>query len=134
MDGACHCGNISFDLNWLPGPAEIPARRCACSFCRKHGGVWTSCRDGSLRVSVREPGRVSCCRSGAGTAEFHVCAACGVVPLVSSRIAGNVYAVVNVNAFEALSIPEGCDEPVSFDGEGEADRLARNWIGDVRFL
>src|SRR5438094_129248 len=41
--GSCHCGNISFTLDWKPEPSEIPARACSCSFCTKHGGVWTSC-------------------------------------------------------------------------------------------
>jgi len=40
--GGCHCGNIAFELGWEPDPDEIPARACDCSFCVKHGGVWTS--------------------------------------------------------------------------------------------
>jgi hypothetical protein len=50
--GSCHCGNISFELNWLPDPTEIPARACNCSFCTKHGGAWTSLPTGSLRISI----------------------------------------------------------------------------------
>jgi hypothetical protein len=42
ISGRCHCGNISFALDWQPEPSEIPARACTCSFCAKHGGVWTS--------------------------------------------------------------------------------------------
>jgi len=37
--GSCHCGNISFHLDWSPDPAEIRARACDCTFCVKHGGV-----------------------------------------------------------------------------------------------
>ena len=29
-------------LTWDPDPKEIPARACDCTFCQKHGGVWTS--------------------------------------------------------------------------------------------
>jgi hypothetical protein len=47
ISGRCHCGNISFALDWRPEPSEIPARACICSFCAKHGGVWTSCSTGS---------------------------------------------------------------------------------------
>ena len=54
IHGSCHCGNIAFDLVWEPAPAEIPARACTCSFCRKHGGVWTSNPRGSLRVTERD--------------------------------------------------------------------------------
>src|SRR6516162_1844353 len=53
ISGRCHCGNISFALDWRPEPSEIPARACTCSFCVKHGGVWTSCPTGSLTVSVK---------------------------------------------------------------------------------
>ena len=42
ITGRCHCGNISFALDWQPEPTDIPARACSCSFCTKHGGVWTS--------------------------------------------------------------------------------------------
>ena len=57
--GSCHCGNISFELNWLPDPTEIPARACNCSFCTKLGGVWTSLPTGYLRISIEEPALVS---------------------------------------------------------------------------
>ena len=100
ISGRCHCGNISFALDWRPEPSEIPARACTCSFCVKHGGVWTSCPTGSLTVSVKDRGRISKYAFGTKTAEFHVCTGCGVVPVVTSQIDGRLYAVVSVNAFE----------------------------------
>ena len=100
ISGACHCGNVSFKLDWQPEPREIPARACSCSFCVKHGGVWTSCPTGSLTVLVKDPNRVSRYSFGTRTAEFHVCSRCGIVPVVTSTIEGHVYAVVSVNAFE----------------------------------
>jgi hypothetical protein len=54
IDDACHCGNVSFTLEWLPAPTEIPARACGCSFCVKHGGVWTSNPKGSLQIEVKD--------------------------------------------------------------------------------
>jgi hypothetical protein len=88
ISGRCHCGNIFFALAWRPEPSEIPAR--ACSFCAKHGGVWTSCPTGSLTVSVKDRTRASKYAFGTKTAEFHVCTGCGVVPVVTSRIDGPV--------------------------------------------
>lgn len=135
--GRCHCDNVSFSLDWTPEPEAIPARACGCSFCVKRGGVWTSCRTGKLRVSVRDPSKVSRYAFGTKTAEFHVCAVCGVTPVVTSLIEGRLYAVVSVNALEG--VPAGLVQPattVSFDGESEADRLARRkrgWIADVVF-
>ena len=134
--GACHCGNISFRLDWQPEPKEIPARACSCAFCVKHGGVWTSCPSGSLAVRVKDSRHVSTYAFGTKTAEFHVCSRCGVVPVVTSTIEGHVYAVVSVNAFGNVDTSLLQRASVSFDGEGQGDRLRRrqrNWIGHVEF-
>jgi hypothetical protein len=133
--GSCHCGNITFNLDWQPEPTEIPARACSCSFCIKHGGVWTSCPTGALAVELKDAARVSKYSFGTRTADFHICTVCGVVPVVTSEIDGKTYAVVNVNTLEGIeSLLKRA--PVSFEGEDEASRLARrarNWIGNVRF-
>ncbi|HEY0767571.1 MAG TPA: hypothetical protein VGD47_06415 [Steroidobacteraceae bacterium] len=136
ISGRCHCGNISFALNWEPEPSEIPARACTCSFCTKHGGVWTSCPAGSLKVLVKAPSLVSKYSFGSKTAEFHICSTCGVVPLVTSRIDGRLYAVVSINAFEGVepSLLRPASS-VTFEGESEDARLARrkrNWIANVQ--
>jgi hypothetical protein len=136
IHGGCHCGNIRFTLDWAPEPVEIPARACTCSFCTKHGGVWTSCATGRLRVHLADPAHVSRYSFGTRTADFHTCARCGVVPVVSSRIQGRLYAVVSVNAFEGVPAAMLRHSAASFDGEDEAGRLSRrakNWIGDVEF-
>jgi hypothetical protein len=136
ISGACHCGNISFRLDWQPEPTDIPARACSCSFCVKHGGVWTSCPTGSLVVRVREPSSAASYAFGTKTAEFHVCARCGVVPVVTSTVDGRRYAVVSVNAFDNVDAALLKRGSVSFDGEGAGDRLARrqrNWIPNVEF-
>ena len=134
--GGCHCGNISFTLEWRPEPSEIPARACDCSFCTKHGGVWTSCPAGTLKLSVKDRARVSRYAFGTKTAEFHVCSACGIVPVVTSRIDGREYAVVSVNAFEGVDPALVRKAPVTFEGENQDARLARrtrNWIRDVQW-
>jgi hypothetical protein len=134
--GKCHCGNISFALTWEPEPETIPARACTCSFCTKHGGVWTSNPKGALEIRVKEPALVSNYAFGTRTAEFHICTRCGVVPVVTSRIDGRVYAVVSVNAFEGVDPAMLSRAPASFDSEGEDSRLARRkrtWIANVRY-
>jgi hypothetical protein len=134
IHGKCHCGNIAFTLAWDPDPREIPARACGCTFCTKHGGVWTSNPDGALSVKVLDESLVTRYRFGTGTAEFHICSRCGIVPLVTSRIDDRLYAVVSVNAFEGVDPSLLKRSPASFDGEGEASRLARrkrNWIAKV---
>ena len=137
ITGSCHCGNLTYTLDWAPDPTEIPARACTCTFCRKHGGVWTSCPAGRLRISVKEPAQVSRYAFGTETADFHVCRQCGVVPLVSSNIDGRDYAVVNVNTFDNVDPALLLHGSANLDGESVDDRLARrqrNWIGSVTFL
>jgi hypothetical protein len=136
ISGSCHCGNISFTLNWEPEPSEIPARACTCSFCAKHGGVWSSCPRGSLKVDVKEPSLVSRYSFGTKTAQFHTCSTCGVVPVVTSRIDGRLYAVVSVNAFEGVAPSLLRRASATFDGETEGTRLERrkrNWIANVEY-
>jgi hypothetical protein len=130
ISGKCHCGNISFALDWQPEPAEIVARACTCSFCTKHGGVWTSCPSGSLEITVDQPSLVSKYAFGTRTAEFHVCTVCGIVPVVTCRIDQRLYAVVSVNAFENVDPAMLRRSSAAFDAEDQAARLARrrrNW-------
>lgn len=137
ITGSCHCGNISFGLDWQPDPKVLPARACDCSFCVKHGGVWTSNPQGRLRVEVKNPSKVSHYEFGTRTANFLICARCGAVPVVTSEIDGNTYAVVSVNAFNNVPPDMLQRASVTFEGESEADRLARrvkNWIPHVEFV
>ncbi|HZX91956.1 MAG TPA: hypothetical protein VFE67_15055 [Rudaea sp.] len=134
INGKCHCGNIAFALDWPDASPEIPARACGCSFCVKHGGVWTSNPKASLAVTVRDAALVSAYTFGTQTATFHVCAKCGAVPLVTSDIENHRYAVVNVNALEGLDPSRLRRGSADFEGEDTPSRLARrarNWIADV---
>ena len=135
IKGKCHCGNIAFELGWEGDPPEIPARACGCSFCTKHGGVWTSNPRANLAVIVRDPALVSRYEFGTRTATFHVCSRCGAVPVVTSEIENRLYAVVNVNALENVDPTWLRRAAASFEGETVESRLARrqrNWIPDVR--
>lgn len=137
IHGRCHCGNLAFTLDIEPMPAMLPARACDCSFCVKHGGVWTSSPAGRLRVSIADADQVHPYAFGTKTATFHVCGRCGVVPVVTSEVDGHTYAVVSVNAFDGFPADRLQRGPASFDGEGQGERLARrarHWIADVAFV
>ena len=137
IKGRCHCGNVTFELEWEGDPPEIAVRACGCSFCVKHGGVWTSHPRARLAVARQDTTLVSPYVFGTRTAIFHVCARCGVVPVVTSTIADRVYAVVNVNTFENVDPARLRRATADFEGEGVESRLARrarNWIADVRFV
>jgi hypothetical protein len=135
--GSCHCGNIAFELDWTPEPTEIPARACTCTFCMRHGGVWTSCPTGTLRVTIGDPSLAVSYAFGTRTADFHICLRCGIVPLVTSRVDGRLYAVVSVNAFDGVDSALLKRAESNLEEETESERLSRrqrNWIGDVEFV
>ena len=87
IHGKCHCGNIAFDLELEGDAPEIPARACGCSFCVKHGGVWTSHPKATLAVTIVTHS-FHPVPSERGL-PFHICARCGAVPLVTSEVAGH---------------------------------------------
>ncbi len=135
ITGKCHCGNMAIELDWKGDLAEIPARACGCSFCVKHGGVWTSNPSSRLAVTIRDASLVSKYAFGSRTATFHVCSRCGVVPLVTSEIENHVYAVVNVSVLENVDPSRLRRSAADFEGEDAGTRLARrkrNWIADVQ--
>ncbi len=125
IQGACHCGNIRFDLQWPSSAAEIGARQCGCSFCQKHGGAWTSHPDATLVVKIGDPAGLSKYRFGTETADFYVCSICGIVPFVIGDIDSERYAVVNVNTFCASDDYSISTTPSNFDGEDTGKRLER---------
>ncbi|MHC4067361.1 MAG: GFA family protein [Planctomycetota bacterium] len=134
IKGKCHCGNITYVLHWPGEAATIPVRACSCSFCVKHGGVYTSHRDAELAAAIHDQALVSRYRFGTGTADFHLCSRCGVVPFVTSTIDGSLYAVVNVNSFEDMDPSRFSRAVTDFDGEtteSRLDRRKRNWIPSV---
>jgi hypothetical protein len=134
IQGRCHCGNIEFVLEWPADAIEIAARACDCSFCVKHGGVWTSNPDARLVVTCHDAALVSRYEFGTGTATFHVCSRCGAVPIVTSTIENHLYAVVNVNTFENVEPARIRASSAHFESEAIAARLLRrkrNWIANV---
>ena len=132
IQGSCHCGNIQFTFQRPDnGDAPIPGRACGCTFCQKHGGLYTSHPQGELQATVKDNALLNKYRFGTKTADFYTCANCGVVPFVVSEIEGNDYAVVSVRAFDGVASSEIDTAPADFDGEGTGGRLerrTRTWI------
>lgn len=134
LSGACHCGNIRMDLHTQKKADELVPRECSCSFCRKHQASWISDPEGSVHIRYVDAKRVSPYRFGTKTADFIVCAYCGVLMVTTCEIEGRLRAVLNIRAMAdvAFAPPVTTD----FDGEDVQSRLARrarNWTGSVVF-
>jgi hypothetical protein len=128
LDGSCHCGGVRIAFHTAKAPGALGARACQCSFCRAHGASWTSDPAGSLEIAVAGP--VSRYRFGTGTADFLVCARCGVVPAVTWERDGGLFGVVRVQCLAARDALLAHERPADFEAESVELRLARrarNW-------
>lgn len=127
-EGSCHCGAVKVALQTRKTAAELGARSCQCSFCRMHGASWTSDPAGELSVNIA--GNVSRYRLGTGSAEFLICASCGVVPAVIWEADGRLLSVVRVECLPERDALLAHATRTDFDNEVLAQRLARrsrNW-------
>ena len=137
IKGACHCGNISYELEWPADGFPITKRECSCSFCRKHGAAYTSHPNSRLNVQARNKKEVTYYRFGHQTADFVFCTRCGGLMFALSKIESKCYAVINVNHFENLDLEEMIYSQTDFDGESvesRFERRANNWTPTVNFL
>ena len=131
ISGQCHCGNLRYALTWPHADGQISVRACACDYCAKHGAVWTSHPDARLDLTIADDDAVLRYRFGTNTADFLVCARCGILTAAVSVIDGGCYAVVNVNTFEDVHPAEFARTNTDFGGEDIPARLARrrrNWM------
>ncbi|MCK5000877.1 MAG: hypothetical protein KAS23_15145 [Anaerohalosphaera sp.] len=131
--GSCYCGNIKLHLHSNKNESQLVPRICSCPFCTRHGASYISDTQGELQVNYDDPENVSRFRFGHKTADFIVCAKCGVLVTVLSEIQGQLRAVININSMPDHQFKES---PIvtNFEGEKVEDRLARrakNWIGNV---
>lgn len=126
--GRCHCGAIRTLFRTERTPSDLGARTCQCSFCRAHGASWTSDPHGALDVLIAGP--VSRYRFGTGTADFLICATCGVVPAVVAEMPGGLHGVVRVDCLDGRDAFLAAAAPSDYDGEAldaRLDRRAGRW-------
>lgn len=141
IEGGCHCKALTYALDWpleSDGDiANVPARRCSCSYCTRIDGAWTSHPQAKLTISEDDNSKATRYRFATGTADFLFCSNCGITPVVVCEIEGQEFAVVNVNTFadgfEGYALDHASTD---FEGESVGDRLERRkarWIGEVRW-
>ena len=123
--GGCHCGNLRYVLETTLAAEALPLRACQCTFCRLHGARSTSDPAGRIRFELRDPALLTRYRFGLRTADFLVCARCGVYVGALMQDGGAQYAIVNANTLDAVAKLTQDARPMDYDGEDEAQRLAR---------
>jgi len=124
IEGGCHCGNLGFVLETRLAPHEITLRACQCGFCRAHGARCASDPDGAASIRVLDPAALSRYRFGERSADFLVCARCGVYVGAVIEHAGERRATLNVGLVPDLATA-GPAVPVRYDDEGREARIER---------
>ena len=123
--GGCHCGELRWTLRSTLAPEQLPARACGCGFCTRHGALTTSDPAGELRFERASGGRVLRHRFATASAEFLVCARCGVYCGALMEDGGRWYGIANLNTIDGRERLAPRAEAFDYDGEDEAARRAR---------
>lgn len=133
LRGSCHCGNVGFTLLTEQSEQSLVPRRCGCSMCRRHGASWVSDPEARLELSCRDEAHVSIYQFGQRTSHWIVCARCGVLTAVISKIDGRLRAVVRSQSMvdHRFSAPESATDFEEESVESRLARRARTWIGSV---
>jgi hypothetical protein len=124
-DGACHCRAIGFVYRTSLAPEVWPIRACQCTFCRIHAALSTSDPRGSLRFNEHVPGALNRYHFGRKTADFLVCRHCGGYVGAMMGSGSQAYGIINVRVLHSLldRLPDA--QPMVYEDEGLAMRLAR---------
>jgi hypothetical protein len=124
-DGGCHCGGLAFVFEASTPLEALGLRADQCSFCRAHGARNTSDPNGAMSIAVRDADGVMRYRFGLRTADFLICAHCGVYIGALMEHDGGRWFTVNVNAFRPPPRADFPITPADYDGEDVAARTAR---------
>jgi len=119
--GGCHCGAIVVEFETACAPETLPVRDCQCTFCRRHGARNTVDRDGRVRV-VAEASALVRYRFALGTADFLLCARCGVYV---ACVIDDAFATVNTRALDGGERLSGTPRPTDWSAENAEERRAR---------
>jgi hypothetical protein len=137
IDGACHCGNISYVFDASQSAEALGLRACQCSFCRAHGARTTSDPNGTVNIRVRDTTKLQRYRFGLKTADFLICRACGVFVGALMTEDGKSFVTVNANTFKPpprYDIIAVAKDFGGEDGEGRTARRSARWTPVKEFV
>jgi hypothetical protein len=123
--GRCHCGALGFEYQTAVPPAAWSVRACQCTFCRAHAACTTSDPGGSLVFRIEDALKLVRYRFGLRTAEFLLCASCGVYLGAAITTPRGRYGIVNVNALRPARADLPRPQAVAYENEDELQRMAR---------
>ncbi|MEE9588658.1 MAG: hypothetical protein V3V97_11620 [Hyphomicrobiaceae bacterium] len=123
--GSCHCGDVEVCIALSQPAPETDVTACQCSFCRRHGAGTVSDALGQARITSKAGTRMSSYRFGLATAEFLLCARCGVYIGAVIDIEDKSYATINVVGLAVPAFASHQPKAVTYDGEDVEARILR---------
>jgi len=130
LNGACHCGSVTFTVQLLDGLET--ARRCTCSMCLRRGVIPVSAKLEDFQITSGED-KLSCYRFGTQTAKHYFCQRCGIYTHHQRRSSPDQFGV-NPACLEGFDIFHLEDVPI-LDGtrhpRDEPDGKIK-WIGNLK--
>lgn len=130
LDGACHCGALTVQLDTARAPGELPVRSCGCTFCQKHRPRYTSDPAGRVAIRIASDAAVSRYRFGLRLADFLICRTCGVF-VAAYEPGPPARAVINLEvlsrASELVAAPVQLTVYDTEDVTARSARRAKSW-------
>jgi hypothetical protein len=122
--GGCHCGALAVTFESTRPAGGIERRACQCSFCRSHGALTVSDADGALRFDA-DKGSLVRYRFGLKTADFLICARCGVYVGAIYGDGDEYWGIVNANVLHDRASFTAPVVTISYDNEDSSSRGER---------
>ena len=122
IEGRCHCGNLSFDLQLVRRFEDCRMGECACSFCTAHGAKCIADSRGHASIRIQHPEELNRYRFGFKTADFLVCRSCGVYLGAVIEVGGKTFSTLNLRVTSYRDVPASRH---SYDAETENGRIER---------
>ncbi|MGX5201071.1 hypothetical protein [Aliikangiella sp. IMCC44632] len=126
--GACGCGNLSYQLALTQPLKNYLARYCDCDFCQQHQLAYLSDPAGSCRLYISNP--VNRIKQGSEQAEFIQCENCKIIIAVTVKFNDDLIGAVNVNALvdNAESLQKVNVSPKQLNASTKLARWQQAWM------
>jgi len=123
-EGACHCGSVVVWFETKQAPEALQVRADGCGFCRRHGAKSVTDPEGWLEFRAA-PGSLRRYQFAHKSADFLLCAECGVYVGAVADIDGRTLGVLNAVGADIQAFAGRDADPVDYEGETLAERNAR---------
>jgi hypothetical protein len=125
IKGECHCGRVQVRVSLGRPAEEIELRACQCSFCRRHGARTFADPNGRAVIETEGPENLRRYRFALKTADYLVCAECGIYIGVLLESEGAQLVTLNAAGLDMDVFRERAAKPVSYEAEGFEERVRR---------